>query len=1221
MSTQPNIDHAWIHEHIAVYLTGGLSADERTAFDGHVNNCPECFDSLTEARESDRTMQRLLGPLTPPPPSSANAGDFETRLIQHLREKTMKRSLIHPFARRIGIGAAACLAFAATGVLANYVVFHDKLSNPVTERLLAKANESSFHAPQLGDLLPTLGRARELSNRTGFAANLRASLESMNVYASDNADSFPVVRGHYVIGAGATDYMLSRHVSNLSGVHDLAEGDRVNYREYDVLRPKRVSEGNRSALANTEGLIPSEAGSVKKLGSGTVALSGGNTYVGGTTANGGTVSVGGGGGTLKADLNGRSVALPSIPSSEVTSTVSVPEGGTLLIGGQVLVNGDSGFLNGSSTSVIRGTPLDVFCKSGTSHASAAYFAPASGSSWNGGKSVRDGQKVAFADSHAIFPQGSEDDKKSKSDITLSYTVDGTAQAGRGGGDAGGSTNLHDPNSPGNGPFNDEVTDGAKAHGSKGALIAKNAELNREKSGQEIPIQSAIPGLGRIFQDTKVAATGSPTPHPNGSAPADVVAQNSVPAAPPPATPAAQAPEIAQRKIIRNGEVEFEVRSFEDTYTTVSAVIVEEGGYVSSTSSEKLANGKVRGTIVVRVPPERLDRLLLKLRALGELKSAQIGANDVTKQYTDLESELRGLKTTQERLIDLIKNSKGDVKALVEAEKQLGEYRVRTEKIEGEIRYYNNLVAMATLSITAFEKDIQKPTAASEQENVNLSVETEDVETKYRDARKILDDAKGRIVESELKKYDADQYAGRIVADVPPDKADFVAAQLKQIGKVAQFTRDRKQTTTGGSGVPGPTVQVEQKDTRFTVALYNLANIAPRETTVLNVAVRDVEGAYKKILALVRKQVPAAAEGKEAKASEAPLPAVGRVVTSSLNGQRPEQMTADIRADVRAADTDAIVQAIRESGEVLTSAITENPDTANVTAAKRGIQLRLINMAAVPARENQALRTVAGDVVEAYEKFTGVLKGLEAEAGGGSVRILNSQLNASDARNVSATLAFEARREALPAVEKAFADAGIEVTSRNVVRSPDAANSLDSKVRFQIDEMVAGDSLAARRTTVRGVEIENVEEAMKTLRATLAGTPAREVDYSLTKEESGRVTGRIVIEVPVSAAPAVINHIDALGGKEKINQVVKNSTVPETRFAKERFELSLASPASLVGPDKGFSGTVRAALSSSAAALFFSLYLIITGVLFVGPWIVIVWILWRLFKRRRPVTTA
>lgn len=42
-------------------------------------------------------------------------------------------------------------------------------------------------------LLPSLGRARELSNRTYCAANARGIMQSMNVYGADNNDQFPLL--------------------------------------------------------------------------------------------------------------------------------------------------------------------------------------------------------------------------------------------------------------------------------------------------------------------------------------------------------------------------------------------------------------------------------------------------------------------------------------------------------------------------------------------------------------------------------------------------------------------------------------------------------------------------------------------------------------------------------------------------------------------------------------------------------------------------------------------------------------------------------------------------------------------------------------------------------------------------------------------------------------------------------------------------------------------
>src|ERR1700761_2300049 len=58
-------------------------------------------------------------------------------------------------------------------------------------------------------LLPSLGKARELSNRSACGANCRGIMQSFNVYAADNGDAYPTVigaaaAGNYVGTNGAT---------------------------------------------------------------------------------------------------------------------------------------------------------------------------------------------------------------------------------------------------------------------------------------------------------------------------------------------------------------------------------------------------------------------------------------------------------------------------------------------------------------------------------------------------------------------------------------------------------------------------------------------------------------------------------------------------------------------------------------------------------------------------------------------------------------------------------------------------------------------------------------------------------------------------------------------------------------------------------------------------------------------------------------------------------
>ena len=77
-------------------------------------------------------------------------------------------------------------------------------------------------------LMPGIGKSRELSNRSYCAANLRGIAMSMNVYAADNMDTFPVVkpaavRGNYSFasagnsGQTIADRAIEQYYSGTAG--------------------------------------------------------------------------------------------------------------------------------------------------------------------------------------------------------------------------------------------------------------------------------------------------------------------------------------------------------------------------------------------------------------------------------------------------------------------------------------------------------------------------------------------------------------------------------------------------------------------------------------------------------------------------------------------------------------------------------------------------------------------------------------------------------------------------------------------------------------------------------------------------------------------------------------------------------------------------------------------------------------------------------------------
>ena len=199
------------------------------------------------------------------------------------------------------------------------------------------------------------------------------------------------------------------------------------------------------------------------------------------------------------------------------------------------------------------------------------------------------------------------------------------------------------------------------------------------------------------------------------------------------------PEQSSRKVIYTAELEFEVDSFDAAVAIIMQLNnATKGSFLGTINQDKLPNGKMRGVVVLRVPPDLLTdligKLIKELTNKGELKNQNLHSSDVSKLYTDLESRLKAARSMEERLIGIIKEGKGVIKDLLQAEKELGIWRTKIEEFEGELRYYANLVAHSTLTIKLYERDIRTQARVTENERIQAGIETEEVEKAFNDLK-------------------------------------------------------------------------------------------------------------------------------------------------------------------------------------------------------------------------------------------------------------------------------------------------------------------------------------------------------------------------------------------------------------------------------------------------------------------------------------------------------
>ena len=314
-----------------------------------------------------------------------------------------------------------------------------------------------------------------------------------------------------------------------------------------------------------------------------------------------------------------------------------------------------------------------------------------------------------------------------------------------------------------------------------------APATRSELRKEAQLRPAPAAAAKVAQPETNEARAYVT-SPEGVAGAEQAAQS------PAETPA---PEVANRKLIRNAIVQLEIVSFDDAVQKITTFAKEEHGYVATTNSEKQANGKLRGQVVVKVLPQNLDAFLQKIRGLGELKNQTLGTEDVTKAYFDTDARLKNARVMEQRLIDMLKTKTGKVSDLLQVEKELSRVREEIEKMQGELKYWDSQVQFATVTISLAEKDMEEPAAFLLKERAQLALYAPDVEKIYNDI-KALASPKVQITNAQLNR----DYSGRVSATmsilIAPEESDGVIGRVKSFGRVENFQTQTDRIAQDGS---------------------------------------------------------------------------------------------------------------------------------------------------------------------------------------------------------------------------------------------------------------------------------------------------------------------------------------------------------------------------------------------------------------------------------------
>ncbi len=172
----------------------------------------------------------------------------------------------------------------------------------------------------------------------------------------------------------------------------------------------------------------------------------------------------------------------------------------------------------------------------------------------------------------------------------------------------------------------------------------------------------------------------------------------------------------ERIVIKNANLSIAVKDPIASVQNIAQMAESMGGFmVNSNTYKTTTNQGVEvpvANITIRVPAEKLDEALVKIKSLVEdqevdIISEDVSGQDVTSEVTDLESRLRNLQAAETQLLDIMENA-DTTEDVINIFRELTSIREEIEVIQGQIKYYRESASLSAISVYLQAKEALEP---------------------------------------------------------------------------------------------------------------------------------------------------------------------------------------------------------------------------------------------------------------------------------------------------------------------------------------------------------------------------------------------------------------------------------------------------------------------------------------------------------------------------------
>lgn len=161
-------------------------------------------------------------------------------------------------------------------------------------------------------------------------------------------------------------------------------------------------------------------------------------------------------------------------------------------------------------------------------------------------------------------------------------------------------------------------------------------------------------------------------------------------------PLPQLPASSDRMIVYTTDITLLVRNIGEAVSTIGDLATSQGGYLAGVENS-VENGVPISTLRIKVLPERYQAAMSALRGLAvEVSAEKATTQDVTEEYSDVQTQIASLEATHRQLLDLLAKAT-TVDEIMKIQTQANQIKLQIDRLKGRATVLERLAGLATIT--------------------------------------------------------------------------------------------------------------------------------------------------------------------------------------------------------------------------------------------------------------------------------------------------------------------------------------------------------------------------------------------------------------------------------------------------------------------------------------------------------------------------------------------